>query len=76
MGRITIDSEIIQFSAKIEVNPSLWDAKSGRATGKSKETTSINRKLDKLDAQIREHCQTYLIALIKIAQSNQYIPDC
>lgn len=55
MGRITIDSEITQFSAKIEVNPTLWDAKSGRATGKAKDVTTINRKLGKLETQIREH---------------------
>ena len=55
MGRITIDSEITQFSAKSEVNPALWDAKSGRATGKTKDVTAINRKLDKLETQIREH---------------------
>lgn len=55
MGRITIDSEITQFSAKIEINPTLWDAKSSRATGKNKDVITINQKLGKLETQIREH---------------------
>lgn len=27
MGRISVNAEIAQFSAKIDVNPTLWDAK-------------------------------------------------
>lgn len=55
MGRITIDSGISQFSAKTEVNPTIWDAKSGRAIGKSKDTLAFNRKLDRLETQIKGH---------------------
>ncbi len=55
MGRITIDSGISQFSAKTEVNHTIWDAKAGRAIGKSKDTLSLNRKLDRLETQIKGH---------------------
>lgn len=55
MGRITIDTGIAQFSAKTDVNPNIWDAKTGRATGKTKEVLSLNRKLDKLEEQIKSH---------------------
>lgn len=55
MGRITIDTGIAQFTAKTDVNPNMWDAKSGRATGKTKEATTLNRRLDKLEEQIKSH---------------------
>ncbi|KAA6308114.1 hypothetical protein EZS27_040208, partial [termite gut metagenome] len=55
MGRITIDTGVAQFSTKADVNPSIWDAKSGRAMGKSKETNHLNRILDKLETEIRSH---------------------
>ncbi|KAA6317284.1 hypothetical protein EZS27_032533 [termite gut metagenome] len=55
MGRITIDTGVAQFSAKADVNPLIWDAKNGRASGKSKETNRLNRMLDKLETEIRSH---------------------
>jgi len=55
MGRITIDTGIAQFSTKAEVSPNTWDAKNGRATGKTKEILSLNRKLNKLKEQIKSH---------------------
>lgn len=55
MGRITIDTGIAQFSAKTEVNPDIWNAKIGRATGKTKEASSLNRKLDRSEEQIQNH---------------------
>lgn len=55
MGRITIDTEVAQFSTKTETDPGIWDAKVCRATGKTKEALSLNRKLDKLEEQINKH---------------------
>lgn len=54
MGRITIDTGIAQFSAKIDVNPDLWDGKAGRATGKSKQSIEVNRYIDKLEQSIKD----------------------
>ncbi|GAB6013132.1 Arm DNA-binding domain-containing protein [Viscerimonas tarda] len=34
MARVTLNSEIAQFSLKCEVNPAEWSPKAGRATGK------------------------------------------
>ena len=34
MGRISINTEVAQFSTKMEVQPELWDAKKYRLTGK------------------------------------------
>jgi site-specific recombinase XerD len=55
MGRITLDGEIAQFSTGLETNPALWDAKSGRSTGKTAQETNMNRKLDSLSASIESH---------------------
>ena len=54
-GRISIDTQIARFSTKIDVNPETWDAKIGRATGKTKEVTKINRTLDNLEQEIQSH---------------------
>ena len=55
MGRITIDGKVAQFSTKAAINPGCWDVKNGRATGKTKEVLSLNRKLDKLHIEIQNH---------------------
>ncbi|KAA6312867.1 hypothetical protein EZS27_036271 [termite gut metagenome] len=55
MGRITIDAGIVQFRAHTEVNPQTWDAKAGRAVGKTKEAVTVHKTLDKLERQIRSH---------------------
>ncbi len=55
MGRITIDGKVVQFSTKTAINTCYWDAKDGRATGKTKEALVLNRKLDKLQTEIQSH---------------------
>lgn len=55
MGRISVNAEIAQFSAKIDVEPTLWDAKTYRLKGKSKEANQVNRELDKLTASIEKY---------------------
>ncbi|MDR2036364.1 MAG: site-specific integrase [Bacteroidales bacterium] len=48
LGRIRIGKSMVQFSAKVSIPVSLWDTKSGRATGKSKTALSINASLNKI----------------------------
>ena len=45
-ARITIDGEKVKFSLKSEVSSSIWDPKSGRAKGQTKEALQLNRYLD------------------------------
>lgn len=54
-GRIAIDTQIARFSTKMDVNPEIWDAQTGRAIDKGKEVTPINRTLDKLEQEIQSH---------------------
>jgi len=54
-GRITIDTQIARFSTKMDVAPEMWDAQTGRAIGKGKEVTKINRTLDNLEQEIQSH---------------------
>ncbi|KAA6322296.1 hypothetical protein EZS27_028145 [termite gut metagenome] len=70
MGRITIDTGVAQFSAKADVNPLIWDAKSGRAIGKSKETNQLNRMLDKLEAEIRSHYSRMVLEDVYVTAEN------
>lgn len=48
LGRIRIGKSMVQFSAKVSVPVSLWDTKSGRASGKSKTALSINASLNRV----------------------------
>lgn len=57
MGRITIDGTQTQFSCKLTVEAKIWDAKTGRATGRSMMALETNRMLDKIRVKINHHYQ-------------------
>ncbi|MDD3063823.1 MAG: site-specific integrase [Massilibacteroides sp.] len=52
LGRIRIRKSMVQFSAKVSVPVSLWDTKSGRATGKSKTALSVNASLNRISVAV------------------------
>lgn len=52
MVRITINSKVAQFSTKIDILPTQWDVKAGKAKGKTEEIAEINRKLTNLSSRI------------------------
>ena len=54
MGRITVDGQIAQFSMKEDARPEKWDAQKGRATGKSRQQTDLNRKITQTEQSIRD----------------------
>ena len=55
MGRVTINGSVAQFSCKLTIAKTMWDAKGNRAKGKSKEARDINLALDNIKAQIIKH---------------------
>ena len=57
MGRVTINGSVAQFSCKLTIAKTMWDAKGNRAKGKSKEARDINLALDNIKAQIIKHYQ-------------------
>jgi len=50
MGRITVNGQAIQFGAKVEVSPNLWDTKAGKAVGKTQEVIELNNVLESIKA--------------------------
>jgi hypothetical protein len=61
MCRISIDGDSAPFSVKdAEIQPCLWDAKAGRAIGKSKPSLAVNKLLERTEAEIRTHYDTIL----------------
>lgn len=48
MGRITLNNSMAQFSCKQSCNPKLWNPRSGRLEGKSKEAVETNAKIDRI----------------------------
>lgn len=53
MGRITIDTGVAQFSAKIDADPDCWDAKAGCATGRSRQSLEVNKVIDRLADKVK-----------------------
>ncbi|OJU38616.1 MAG: recombinase [Bacteroidales bacterium 45-6] len=60
MGRISINAEIAQFSAGIDIDPSLWDAKAYRMKGKSRHTAEANRYIEQLTEKISRYYKEIL----------------
>lgn len=50
MGRITVNGQAVQFGAKVETSPKLWDTKTGKAIGKTQEVIELNGILDSIRA--------------------------
>jgi hypothetical protein len=55
VGKIIIDKSIAQFRSKLKIEDRLWNVKSGRAIGKSKVATELNRKINKINLLIHSH---------------------
>lgn len=55
VSRISVDGENTAFSTGLEILPEHWDAKSGLAIGKSKETDNINRQIESYRNEIANH---------------------
>ncbi len=55
MGRISVNTEVAQFSAKMDVDPALWDAKKYRLKGKGRDIQRVNCAIDKLTADIHHY---------------------
>ena len=60
MGRISINAEIAQFSAGIDIDPSLWDAKAYRMTGKSRHAAGTNYHIEQLTDRINRYYKQIL----------------
>lgn len=50
--RITIEGKSTEFSSKIKIPPSLWDAKNGRVKGKSRIAMDANTALDQIKSRL------------------------
>lgn len=55
VGRITVDGKNTAFSTGLEIMPDDWDNQSGTAKGQSKESSSINKQIDKFRNEISSH---------------------
>jgi len=52
MCRITVDGEASRFNTKVDVKPENWNAKTGKAFGRSPEITRVNKLLDEINASL------------------------
>lgn len=50
MGRITVNGQAIQFGAKVEASPKIWDTKAGKAIGKTQDVIELNGILESIKA--------------------------
>lgn len=52
IGKIIVGGTLAQFSSKLKVDERLWDVKSGRATGKSRQAVELNRAINRINLAI------------------------
>ena len=52
MGRITVGKDMVQFSCKLEADPSLWNVRAGRLDGKSHHAREVNGEIDKINVAV------------------------
>ena len=52
IGKIIVGSTLAQFSSKLKVDERLWDVKSGRANGKSRQAVELNRAINRINLAI------------------------
>jgi integrase len=55
VGKIIIGKSIAQFSSKLKIGEHLWNVRSGRASGKSKIATELNREINKINLSIHSY---------------------
>ncbi|MDR2533304.1 MAG: hypothetical protein LBC81_00740 [Tannerellaceae bacterium] len=60
MGRISINAEVAQFSARIDIDPSLWDSKVYRMTSKSRYAAETNYHIEQLTDRINRYYKQIL----------------
>lgn len=54
IARVTVNTQVVQFGCKLDINPEIWDVKAGKAIGRSKEASDVNTALDNLKVAIRK----------------------
>jgi len=54
MVRITVDGSVAQISLKEDAHSDRWDSKIGRATGKTREQITLNKKINKTEQTIKD----------------------
>ena len=59
IARITLDGKIAQISTQLEIEPSLWNIKHGKASGKAFEANHINNSIDSIKSTIFSHYQNF-----------------
>ena len=53
--KISIDAKWEQIGTKVSVNPAVWNPEKGRADGRSENAITVNRAIDDLTKEIKEH---------------------
>ena len=52
VGRITVDGKNTTFSTGLEITPDGWDGETGAAKGKSQESISVNKQIERFRNEI------------------------
>ena len=60
LGRISVDGEHTAFSTGLDILPSDWNAGSGLATGKSKESLAVNKQIENYKTEVGKHYRNML----------------
>lgn len=69
VGKIIIGKTIAQFGSKLKIEERLWNVKSGRAIGKSRQSVVLNREINKINLLIHQHYKDILKRTGKVTAS-------
>lgn len=53
--KVSIDAESAQIGIRAAVDPAVWNPQTGRADGRSRNALEVNRAIDDLTVQIKDH---------------------
>lgn len=82
-ARVTVKGQSTSFSLQLKVAPAIWNAKAGRAIGKSAEAKEINEILDGITTRLKnvynefvkysENVNAFLVKQAYLGNSVQYL---
>ena len=77
MIRLTVNGDMVQFSSKLDIEPSLWDTKAGKAAGNSVKARQMNSMLEDIRTALSNHYRYVIITgtwnrVIRLSRRRRY----
>lgn len=71
MIRLTVNGDMVQFSSKLDIEPSFWDTKAGKAAGNSVKARQMNSMLEDIRTALSNHYRSWN-RVIRLSRRRRY----